>query len=429
MARKRILTRMATKRGLPARWRKNYKGERYYFRGEYETAEAEWITKKYEIDNLPIRPPRNILELRKQYPNASEEEFQQIKIQEREIYKLWVLEQRKIYALREIEQEEENRILADYRQAKSEGKTISQQIDRFLLQKQTKVQANGMKPFSCANIGVRLKHFAEFMGGDNNINTITEVRLVDFQAHLIQQANDDKLAWAYAKCIMKDAIQFVKNCWALRQLKECPRNLDQLSIPAPNKEIKLFTKAEYLHLIDNAPNRMKLYLLLMLNIGATQKDISDLKQSEVDWNEGRITRRRSKSQSAGKDTPVVSYKLWKNTFDLLKKLRSKDKTLVLLNNNGTPLRSEKLVDGKLKFSDNIKNDYYRLCKSLGIPEKPMKRIRKTGASKIGEKYPDFVQYYLAHSPRTIAQKSYHKLTPAQFDKAVTWLGRQFFDKP
>ncbi len=55
----------------------------------------------------------------------------------------------------------------------------------------------------------------------------------------------------------------------------------------------------------------------MLNCEMYQGDLSDLKPSEVDWTNGTITRKRSKEKNQ-ENAPVVTYKLWENTFALLK---------------------------------------------------------------------------------------------------------------
>ena len=68
----------------------------------------------------------------------------------------------------------------------------------------------------------------------------------------------------------------------------------------------------------------------MLNCGMTQRDISDLKDEEVDWNAGRIRRKRSKTANHD-NVPVVEYLLWPRTFDLLKEYRSGGELVLLTN--------------------------------------------------------------------------------------------------
>ncbi|NTV80798.1 MAG: hypothetical protein HGA24_05170, partial [Candidatus Aminicenantes bacterium] len=59
----------------------------------------------------------------------------------------------------------------------------------------------------------------------------------------------------------------------------------------------------------------------MLNCGMTQKDVSDLLVSEVDWDEGRIIRKRSKTADV-ENVPVVNYLLWPETIRLLRQERA-----------------------------------------------------------------------------------------------------------
>src|SRR5208337_2463848 len=74
-------------------------------------------------------------------------------------------------------------------------------------------------------------------------------------------------------------------------------------------------------LVRAAKGQPKLHVLLGLNCGFGPTDISELKQSEVDWEEGTITRKRSKTDSQ-ESVPVVRYKLWQSTFALLRQFNS-----------------------------------------------------------------------------------------------------------
>ena len=123
----------------------------------------------------------------------------------------------------------------------------------------------------------------------------------------------------------------------------------------------MFDKDEIKALLAKASNRTKLYILLMLNCGMTQKDIADLLVTEVDWKEGRIIRKRSKTADE-ENVPTVNYKLWPETFRLLKQERAAEsKDRVLLNSNGGPIWTEKITkDGKYQKTDNVKSAFDRL---------------------------------------------------------------------
>ena len=96
---------------------------------------------------------------------------------------------------------------------------------------------------------------------------------------------------------------------------------------------------------DKTPERTKLFILLMLNTGAYQVDIAHLLKSQVDLKQGRIERKRSKTENHA-NVPVVSYRLWSRTSDLMRKYITDKKThLALLNEDGfrLPLARGRIV--------------------------------------------------------------------------------------
>ena len=175
---------------------------------------------------------------------------------------------------------------------------------------------------------------------------------------------------------------------------------------------------------------MRLFILLALNCGMYQRDIGDLRQSEVDWRRGRIIRQRTKTRGKSEKIPIVDYKLWKTTFELLKQFRSTDRTFALLNEDGLPLWHEKKDNGKYKKSDAIKNLYFRLQQNKlpkGTKKKPFKTFRKTAATKLEEhgQYGRYSEYFLGEAPSSITQKHYTTPSTKQFDAALDWLWGQF----
>ena len=107
--------------------------------------------------------------------------------------------------------------------------------------------------------------------------------------------------------------EFHRWLWRQKAIPTLPRTLDRkcrdLCISKLVASIVVFTKEEVTSLLADASDRTKLYILLMLNCGMTQKDIADLQVSEVDWREGRIIRKRSKTGDR-ENVPTVNYKLW-----------------------------------------------------------------------------------------------------------------------
>ena len=239
----------------------------------------------------------------------------------------------------------------------------------------------------------------------------------------------------YAKDHLQAVKQFVRWCWE-QELIVLPRILESrdFAIAVPEKRVEVFTQDEIKRLLGGANDTTKLYLLLMLNCGMQQQDIADLRQEEVDWKAGRITRKRSKTGDH-KNVPEVSYLLWEETFRLLMEHRSDHPTLALTNRNGTPLKTEEIVKGKVKKIDNIRSAFNRVVRKLADKDKttdpvkidkPLKLLRKTAASKLAEHeaYGRFAQHFLGHAPSTVADRHYIKPNGGQFDNAMHWLGEQ-----
>jgi integrase len=188
-----------------------------------------------------------------------------------------------------------------------------------------------------------------------------------------------------------------------------------------NKPV-VFSNEELATLFRAANPRMKLYMLLMLNCGMTQKDVSDLDVREVDWDEGRIIRKRSKTRGNG-NVPEVDYRLWPETWDLL--LRESSRTEggpILLNRNGRTLCSEEYVDGKYKKRDGIKDAFNRITTKAGI-RKSLTSLKKTSASllRTSDKYNSVRSLFLGHAEPRLADQHYAKAPQVLLDEAIAWV--------
>jgi integrase len=186
------------------------------------------------------------------------------------------------------------------------------------------------------------------------------------------------------------------------------------------KAVPTWTVEEVRRVIDAAPGQLKLHLLLMVNCGMTQQDVSDLQDSEVDWTNGRVIRKRSKTDDC-EDVPVVNYQLWPETWELLQKYRSRQDT-VLLTESGKPFVRKEIVGKKLVKSDNIRSNFAHLQKRMGL-KKSLKLFRKTASTMLEdhETYGRYVSHFLGHSPRSMKDKHYAAPSQKLFDNAVKWL--------
>lgn len=233
--------------------------------------------------------------------------------------------------------------------------------------------------------------------------------------------------------------------------------------------------ADVMKIYDAAPDRLKLCVLLMLNCGYGAAEIGSLKKSEVDFDTGRIVRRRGKTRRH-ENTPLVSYKLWDRTLVLLKQehtnsvellkqnwsLReqiwdySEVEPLVLLNNNCSPLWHCRINEEtkKSQRTDCVRNAWNDLLAKLGMVKNAVReksnnidsekkdktpiysfyQLRDTAASLLGNSKDvkagiDFSMdtfLFLGHAPKTTAEKHYVKPGENRIDDALEWLEGQIF---
>ena len=263
------------------------------------------------------------------------------------------------------------------------------------------------------------------------ITSIDEALWERFYIYLSDRITNKEISPATAKDYIGAARSFIRTRWE-KKFIELPRNLisKQLAISVPIKAPIVFSVEEVRQYLTSAKERTGLYILLMLNCGMYPQDITFLQQHEVDWEHGRISRKRTKTRDRSEHVPKVDYPLWKKTFTLLQKHRSNHPELVLLNEDGRPLLTEKeSKNGKSSRNQNIQCAYRRLqekMKVTGMAKKGLKAFRKTGATLLEQsQYGRFAEHYLGEAPQTIASKHYAHKNGAAFDEAIRWLGEQF----
>jgi len=300
-------------------------------------------------------------------------------------------------------------------------KTVGRLVETWVTSELQRVHA-GKVGLARANMNkVCLHHFLDWVGAATPCEAISEAKWLDWYTHLNAQIT--KRIWdvSHVDRIFGVSKRFVKFLWEMR-LVELPRNLDskRLAFTVPPREIELFTGDELKRLFTITTGQSKLHILLMLNCGFVGKDISDLRPDEVDWKEGIVTRKRSKTHQH-EDVPVVRYKLWGQAFDLLEQHRSADPNTVLLTTSGKRWIEEH-HDGEYHRSDKVASNFKYWLKRAKVKHAP-KALRATVASKLAEhpQYKFYAQYFLGQSPRTVAGKHYVKPADKEFFKALAWL--------
>lgn len=306
--------------------------------------------------------------------------------------------------------------------------TIEGNVARFLSQKRAQVGGGELSVGRYANLKLHLSLFQDFVGGSNPVSAITSRALTDFRTDLLERVSRGEFTAKYAKDRLDAAKQFTGWLFQEEALAQLPRVMASKTFtitPAP-PAIKTLTVAETKTLLDSATGQLKLFIMLALNTGFLQKDISELKPEEVDWRAGVIRRKRSKTKKF-ENVPEVSYPLWPATFRLLQEYRRPNSLHVLANENGGSLLTSTLKeDGKQHKVDNIHTAYFRLCKRVSIKDRPFKSLRKTSATLLrsSEKYSGLEDLFLGHAPRSMSDKHYAGIPHELMASALDWLGRE-----
>ncbi|WP_020474433.1 tyrosine-type recombinase/integrase [Zavarzinella formosa] len=280
----------------------------------------------------------------------------------------------------------------------------------------------------CRAVGI----FRNWIGETNPVDVIDEAKLEAYFCHLTVLVDGKLYSTAYAHTILMTAKQFISRLAELK-LIPLPGNIRsrrmRFNHSAP-KTIETFSPAEVRDILaacDDRSERLKLYVLLMLNCGMYQNDIAELRKDEVNWTKGTLTRARSKTRE--RNGPVVTYALWPETFALLKKHKAVAGDIALTTENGNPLVKFSLgEDGAMQRYDCIHAAWRGMAgsKDKKSVRLPMKHLRKTSATLLGShpQFKFFALHFLADSPRGVADRHYVKPSDEEFALALGWLRGQ-----
>ena len=412
------------------RWMKEYRGRKYSVScrqlgvpenkaESYQAANQWWENKKREIDGQATAPalPAVLMEAMERICAGDADAIAVLAKQDEALRQLLALVETKKPAPELIP---EIQAVADAVSTPKE-RTVRHHFGRWVQTLLARVKTGSLAPDHADNLRIALSHFTEFVSPLTEIDAVDAGKLQAFYLHCLER---EEWSTSYKRRVFNAARTFVRWLWE-SGLIELPRNLDSQGWRFNNgvKAVQTWTAEEVRRVVHASPGQLKLHLLLMVNTGMTQQDVSDLQDDEVDWQEGRIIRRRSKT-SDNENVPVVNYKLWSRTFDLLKEYRSGSPT-VLLTASGKPFVRKEMVKGKLVKADNIRSNFAHVQKRLGF-KKSLKLLRKTAATLLEshEVYGRFVSHFLGHSPRSIKDRHYAAPSQELFDAAIAWLGER-----
>lgn len=303
--------------------------------------------------------------------------------------------------------------------------TIGGNIESYLSSRKLDVDSGVIKASGYDGMKWRIEQFKHF-AGQAAVKELEHSLLETFAEHLKRKIATNNTTTNNAAQTLNAARAFTRWCWRRNIIETMPRCIESVKITVDTTDIETWTLDEVKQALELAVDRTKLWLLLMLNCGLYQADISALKQSEVDWTKGTITRKRTKTKRI-KKVPTVTYTLWDETFNLLKQHRSNDEHLVFLTNNNTPLKVRYIkTDGKPYHVDNVAKRFEHLRKQLPH-KKQLMELRKTSATKIEEHlhYGRYTEYFLGKAPSSDTEKKYGKPSQELFVDVCKWLGEQF----
>lgn len=219
--------------------------------------------------------------------------------------------------------------------------------------------------------------------------------------------------------------RFILWLWEQKQLDELPRNLKRKEHRKKkvHKEVKRFSGIA--EVIKSLPSPCRLWALLGLNCGMTNADLGETTWEQIDQQSWTLTRRRAKTGDLP-STPTVTYKLWPETIESLKTLSTRS-GLLFLTKTGQPLYQTKYnSDGKVEKKDLFAT-YWNRLKSK--PAMSLGKFRSVAAKALKEDklYRQYVDYFLAHAPKSIADQHYGAEANKPFFEATDFIRKVVLD--
>lgn len=318
----------------------------------------------------------------------------------------------------------QDRLSQEAPEATPKDQTVGGQAAKWLDTLRQRAEAGKISADRFDNLRCHLDRFTAFIGPALPATAIDEVRVEGYYLHLLGLVKQGQIAEATADSVFKAAKGFVRHLHE-RRVIDLPRNLGSraLSFGGAAKSVETFTVDEVRRLVPAATGQLKLHVLLALNCGMYPSDIAELKDHEVDWRAGTITRRRSKTGDMER-VPTVTYALWPQTLALLEHWRTGGE-IVLRTRSGGLWAFRLMRGGKLYKNDNIGPRFLKLRDQLGLTL-AFKHLRKTSASLLNREYdPRVVTHFLGHAPQSMAEKHYAAPDEATFARVILWLGQQY----
>ena len=308
--------------------------------------------------------------------------------------------------------------------------TVKGVVDRFLKLRFAEMQSGKRSKAGYDNIRRWLGEFITHLGPTSDFSSVNDVVWERFYLHIQAKMSDSKKPWSdsYARDVLTHARTLI--IWAGKQ-KLCtrPETLDDFRISVADPEVvETFSIDEVKKCLAAATGQTRLHLLLMINLGHTQRDISDLEKYQVNLDEGTIRRKRSKTRGK-KTVPIVVYKLWGETLKELKihMANCEHPKLALCNRKGLQWVREELKGDEQKYckTDGIDSNFAHIQRKTGI-KKGLSVFRATSSDLIARsEHRNLRSLFLGHSNKILADRRYANAPNSPLTKAITWLGTKY----
>ena len=223
------------------------------------------------------------------------------------------------------------------RTAENGSRTIDAIVAAYLAARKREVDAASLSAGSYSSDVYRLDEFKRHCDREKKSKlseVVTGEFLGSYRDKLLGKVAKNKLSAVSAKHVLRTVKACIK--WGYKQevIDAMPRVLeDYAKITLPTPPLTFYSVDEIKAMYKVASPRVRLYMLLGLNLGYTQADIASLEHNMVDWTTNTVTRNRHKTGQ-----PQIA-KLWPITAKLLQaEMTDPRKTpLMLLGENGNPL--------------------------------------------------------------------------------------------
>lgn len=332
-----------------------------------------------------------------------------------------------------------------------ETKKLSDHIDKFVAFQETRHKSRKIKAGQMGQIVEYMKLYRKWTeeNGVKSVDAVGTKEHVDaYFDFILEKVQRNEISPGYGK---KWFATFKRFVWFLideKTLSFLPpwegRRDDKYAFKIEAKEPKILSLAEIRAIYEAAPLRVKLFTLLVMNCGFGQGEIGRLKNSEYDPVKGTIKHKRIKTDEH-KKVPKVTYRLWDRTKQLLDQqieaqkkypLHKEHRHLLLLNESGKPLWSERFEKGKHIKSDNITCQFKKFIaeqrkKDSDFPECTFYMFRRTASTLIynSEDFSNLDWLFLGHAPNTTAGQHYSVALESKLDSCLKWLEGEFFGRP